>query len=97
MANQSRLNGTEVDPDDGERERKLEEVESMLMEMRNRSSSTQRKIADREKKEAEKRNVDSHIVLISALRVVLGWFMISSSFSTGAGPQASKRSAAGER
>ncbi|XP_029690196.1 laminin subunit alpha-5 isoform X2 [Takifugu rubripes] len=54
MANQSRLNGTEVDPDDGERERTLEEVEAMLMEMRNRSCSTQRKMADREKKEAEK-------------------------------------------
>lgn len=61
MANQSRLNGTEMDPDDSERERRLEEVEAMLMEMRNRSSSTQRKMADREKKEAEKRTVDSHI------------------------------------
>lgn len=72
MANQSRLNGTEVDPDDGERERKLEAVEAMLKEMRNRSSSTQRKIADREKKEAEKRNVDSHMVLISDLRFLDG-------------------------
>lgn len=97
MANQSRLNGTEVDPDDGERERKLQEVEAMLMEMRNRSSSTQRKMADREKKEAEKRNVDSHIVLISDLRMVLGWFMTFSSFSAGAGSEASKRSAAGEQ
>lgn len=72
MANQLRLNGTEVDPDDGEREQKLEEVEAMLKEMRNRNSSTQRKIADREKKEAEKRNVDSHIVLIPDLRFLDG-------------------------
>lgn len=61
MANQSRLNSTEVDPEDGERERKIKEAEAMLMEMRNRSSSSQRNTADREKKEAEKRNVDSHI------------------------------------
>lgn len=61
MANQSKLNATEVGPDDDERERKIKEVEAMLMEMRNRSSSFQRKMADREKKEAEKRNVDSYI------------------------------------
>lgn len=60
MANQSKLNVTEVDPDDGERERKIKEVEAMLMEMRNRSCSSQRKMADMEKKEAYKRNLDSY-------------------------------------
>lgn len=58
MANQSKLNATEVDPDDRDRERKMKEVEAMLMEMRNRSSLFQRKVADREKKEAVKRNLD---------------------------------------
>lgn len=57
MANQSKLNTTEIDPDDRERERKMKEVEAMLMEMRKRNSSSQRKMADREKKEADKRNL----------------------------------------
>lgn len=61
LANQSKLNVTTVDPDDDGREKKMKEVEAMLMEMRNRSCSSQRKMADREKKEGEKRNVDSFI------------------------------------
>lgn len=60
MTNQSKLNVTEVDQDDRERERKMKEVEAMLTEMRNRNCSSQRKMADREKKEADKRNLDSH-------------------------------------
>lgn len=56
MANQSLLNDTEADQDVGERETKMREVENMLREMRHRSSAVQKKVADREKTEAEKRN-----------------------------------------
>lgn len=58
MANQSSLNVSEADQDVGERERKMREVEAMLREMRHRSSATQKKMADREKTEAEKCNDD---------------------------------------
>lgn len=56
MANQSVLNDTEADHDVRERETKIREVEKMLREMRHRSSTAQKKMADREKTEAEKRN-----------------------------------------
>lgn len=56
MANQSRLNGTEGDPVDSERDGKMREVEAMLMEMKNRNFSAQNKMADTEKIEAEKCN-----------------------------------------
>lgn len=55
MANQTTLNGTEVDQDLGEREAKMREVEAMLREMRQRNSSTQMGIAEQEKAEADKR------------------------------------------
>lgn len=99
MANQSRLNATEVDPEDGERERKMKEVEAMLMEMRNRSSSSQRKMADREKKEAEKRNVDSHIHKTRCRNAPSSFFFFHpvSSLSAGWSQAASKRSPAGDR
>lgn len=58
MANHTKQNVTEVAPDDEERERKMKEVEAMLTEMRNRRTSSQRKMADREKKEADKCNLD---------------------------------------
>lgn len=55
MANQTTLNGTEVDQDLGGREEKMREVEAMLREMRQRNSSTQMGIAKQEKAEADKR------------------------------------------
>lgn len=61
MANQSKLNITEIDPDDRERESKIKEAEAMLTEMRNRSSSSQKKMVDREKKEAVERNLDLYL------------------------------------
>lgn len=60
MANQSLLNDTEADQDVGERETKMRAVESMLREMRHRSSAVQKKVADREKTEAEKRKDPLH-------------------------------------
>lgn len=55
MANRSSLNETEAVQDDGERERKMREVEAMLREMRYRSCVGQKKVANKEKTEAEKR------------------------------------------
>lgn len=54
MANRSSLNDTEADQDVGERERKMREVQAMLREMRYRSCVGQKKLADKEKAEAEK-------------------------------------------
>ncbi len=54
MANRSSLNDTEADQDDGERERKMREVQAMLREMRYRSCVGQKKLADKEKTEAGK-------------------------------------------
>lgn len=54
-ANQTTLNDTEVEQDLGEREEKMKEVEAMLREMRDRNSSTQKSLAEREKAEADKR------------------------------------------
>ncbi|KAK5624087.1 hypothetical protein CRENBAI_015003 [Crenichthys baileyi] len=55
MANQS-LNKTETDQDEEEeeQERKVREVQAMLREMRYRSCVGQKKLADKEKSEAEK-------------------------------------------
>lgn len=58
MANQSKLNVMEIDPDDRERESKISEAEAMLAELRNRSSLFQTKMANREKKEAVECNLD---------------------------------------
>lgn len=55
MANRSSLNETEAVQDDDERERKMREVEAMLREMRYRSCMGQKKVANKEKTEAEKR------------------------------------------
>lgn len=55
MANRSSLNETEAVQDDDERERKMREVEAMLREMRYRSCVGQKKVANKEKTEAEKR------------------------------------------
>ncbi|XP_035864341.1 laminin subunit alpha-5 isoform X2 [Sander lucioperca] len=54
MANRSSLNNTEAGQDDGDRERKIREVQAMLREMRYRSFVGQKKVADREKTEAHK-------------------------------------------
>ncbi|XP_045913044.1 laminin subunit alpha-5 isoform X2 [Micropterus dolomieu] len=54
LANRSSLNNTEAEQDDEERERKMREVQAMLREMRYRSCVGQKKLADREKTEAEK-------------------------------------------
>ncbi|XP_059188801.1 laminin subunit alpha-5 isoform X2 [Centropristis striata] len=54
MANRSSLNDTEVEQDDEERERKIRQVQAMLREMRIRSCTGQKKVADREKTEAQK-------------------------------------------
>ncbi|XP_036961278.1 laminin subunit alpha-5 isoform X1 [Acanthopagrus latus] len=54
MANRSSLNKTEAEQDDDERERKMREVEAMLREMRYRSCVGQKKVANKEKTEAEK-------------------------------------------
>nr|XP_046253250.1 laminin subunit alpha-5 isoform X2 [Scatophagus argus] len=54
MANQSSLNDTEAERDDDERESKIREVQAMLREMRLRSCVGQKKVADKEKTEAEK-------------------------------------------
>ncbi|XP_035512224.1 laminin subunit alpha-5 [Morone saxatilis] len=54
MANRSSLNSTDDEQDDGDRERKLREVQAMLREMRYRSCVGQKKLADKEKREAEK-------------------------------------------
>ncbi|KAM4737780.1 laminin subunit alpha-5 isoform 2-T2 [Anableps anableps] len=53
MANQS-LNETEVDQNVEGQERKIREVQAMLREMRYRSCVGQKKLADKEKSEAEK-------------------------------------------
>nr|XP_033943330.1 laminin subunit alpha-5 isoform X2 [Pseudochaenichthys georgianus] len=54
MANRSLLNNTEAYQDDGERERQMREVQAMMREMRFRSCVGQKKMADREKTEAQK-------------------------------------------
>ncbi|XP_056241478.1 laminin subunit alpha-5 isoform X1 [Seriola aureovittata] len=54
MANRSSLNDTGGEQDDGDRERKMREVQAMLKEMRHWSHVGQKKLADREKSEAEK-------------------------------------------
>ncbi|XP_023128669.2 laminin subunit alpha-5 isoform X1 [Amphiprion ocellaris] len=54
MANRSLLNKTEAEQDDEEKETKLREVQAMLREMRYRSCVGQKKMADKEKTEAEK-------------------------------------------
>ncbi|XP_015258525.1 PREDICTED: laminin subunit alpha-5, partial [Cyprinodon variegatus] len=53
MANQS-LNETDGEQDGEEQQRKIEEVQAMLREMRYRSCVGQKKMADKEKSEAEK-------------------------------------------
>uniref|UniRef100_A0A8C4DLR4 Laminin subunit alpha-5 n=1 Tax=Dicentrarchus labrax TaxID=13489 RepID=A0A8C4DLR4_DICLA len=54
MANRSSLNDTDGEQDDDDRESKLREVHAMLREMRYRSCVGQKKLADKEKTEAEK-------------------------------------------
>ncbi|XP_044207309.1 laminin subunit alpha-5 isoform X2 [Thunnus albacares] len=54
MANRSSLNDTDSNQDDGDRERMMREVQAMLREMRFRSCVGQKKLADKEKTEAEK-------------------------------------------
>ncbi|XP_069382509.1 laminin subunit alpha-5 isoform X2 [Paralichthys olivaceus] len=54
MSNRSSTNDTEAEQDDEERERKMREVQAMLREMRFRSCVGQKRMADREKTEAEK-------------------------------------------
>lgn len=54
-SNSSSLNETEAEEDGEERERKMREVQAMLREMRHRSCTGQKKMADKEKAEAEKR------------------------------------------
>ncbi|XP_022051460.2 laminin subunit alpha-5 isoform X1 [Acanthochromis polyacanthus] len=54
MGNRSLVNETEADQDDEEKETKLREVQAMLREMRYRSCVGQKKMADKEKTEAEK-------------------------------------------
>ncbi|XP_030589628.1 laminin subunit alpha-5 isoform X2 [Archocentrus centrarchus] len=53
-SNRSSLNETEAEEDGEERERKMREVQAMLREMRYRSCVGQKKMADKEKAEAEK-------------------------------------------
>ncbi|XP_070695085.1 laminin subunit alpha-5 [Pempheris klunzingeri] len=53
-ANRSSLNDTEAEEDIGEREKKMREVQAMLREMRYRSCVGQKKVAGKEKTEAEK-------------------------------------------
>ncbi|XP_047186725.1 laminin subunit alpha-5 isoform X2 [Scophthalmus maximus] len=53
-ANRSSLNDTGAEHDYEERERKMREVQAMLREMRYRSCVGQKKLADKEKTEAEK-------------------------------------------
>ncbi|XP_039878777.1 laminin subunit alpha-5 isoform X1 [Simochromis diagramma] len=53
-SNSSSLNETEAEEDGEERERKMREVQAMLREMRHRSCTGQKKMADKEKAEAEK-------------------------------------------
>lgn len=55
MANRSLQNDTEVEQDEEERERMMREVQAMLREMRFRSCVGQKKVADKEKTQAEKR------------------------------------------
>ncbi|XP_037629113.1 laminin subunit alpha-5 isoform X3 [Sebastes umbrosus] len=54
MANRSWLNDTEAAQDDGERETKMRKVQAMMREMRYRSCVGQKKMADKEKSEAQK-------------------------------------------
>lgn len=54
-SNRSSLNETAAEEDGEERERKMREVQAMLREMRHRSCVGQKKMADKEKAEAEKR------------------------------------------
>uniref|UniRef100_A0AAQ4S3F6 Laminin subunit alpha-5 n=1 Tax=Gasterosteus aculeatus aculeatus TaxID=481459 RepID=A0AAQ4S3F6_GASAC len=53
MANRTSLNDTEAEQDDGERERKMREVQAMLREMRYRSCVGQKRLADEEKTAAQ--------------------------------------------
>lgn len=53
MANRSLLNETDTDQDDDEREKIIREVQAMLREMRYRSCVGQKKLAEKEKMEAE--------------------------------------------
>ncbi|XP_053174071.1 laminin subunit alpha-5 [Scomber japonicus] len=53
-ANRSSVNDTEVTQDVAQRERMMREVQAMLREMRYRSCVGQKKLADKEKTEAEK-------------------------------------------
>ena len=55
-------NGTDSEEDEGERARKMREVEAMLREMRFRSGVGQKKTADREKAEAHKR-MNTHTLM----------------------------------
>lgn len=54
MANRSSLNNTEEEQEEDERERMMREAQVMLREMRFRSCAGQKKVADKEKTEAEK-------------------------------------------
>uniref|UniRef100_A0A7N6AUU7 Laminin subunit alpha-5 n=1 Tax=Anabas testudineus TaxID=64144 RepID=A0A7N6AUU7_ANATE len=54
MANRSSLNNTEDEQEEDERERMMREAQVMLREMRFRSCAGQKKVADKEKTEAEK-------------------------------------------
>ncbi|XP_026188237.1 laminin subunit alpha-5 isoform X2 [Mastacembelus armatus] len=54
MANRSSLNNTETEQDSEDRERKMREVQAMLREMKFRSCMGQKKLADKEKTEAQK-------------------------------------------
>ncbi|KAM9785933.1 laminin subunit alpha-5 [Neosynchiropus ocellatus] len=54
MANRTSTNETEDEQDDDEREKKMAEVQSMLRDMRFRSCVGQKKVAEKEKNEAER-------------------------------------------
>ncbi|XP_037333672.2 laminin subunit alpha-5 isoform X2 [Pungitius pungitius] len=54
MANRTSLNDTEAEYDNGDREKKMRDVQAMLREMRYRSCVGQKKLADKEKTAAQK-------------------------------------------
>ncbi|KAM6929230.1 laminin subunit alpha-5 [Lycodopsis pacificus] len=54
MANRTWLNHSEAEQDIGQREKKMREVQAMLWEMKYRSCVGQKKLADKEKVEAQK-------------------------------------------
>ncbi|XP_034027667.1 laminin subunit alpha-5 [Thalassophryne amazonica] len=54
MANRSSQNDTEAEQDDEDRDTKMWEVEAMMREMRFRSCAGQKKLADKEKMEAQR-------------------------------------------